>query len=261
MVCASEKLNELATALAKAQGEVTGAHKSADNPFFKSKYADLAAVWDACRDPLSRHGLAVIQLPSTEIFEYQRKNDDGEQETASYARVTVTTRLVHSSGEWIEGSVCAEACDAGSQAIGSAITYLRRYALQSMIGIAPEDDDGNAAVGKMNLNSDRPAGRKQNGKAEPKNATPKDAKPEANGKAKDTRTIDQLIHDFKGKVSLARDMPFLDGMEEFASTKWAEVYPDRKLTIEQKAELLNLIADNRERLEADNAHFVAGHPG
>lgn len=126
----SEAINEIATALAKAQGILTGAAKDANNPFFKSKYADLSSVWDACRGPLSSNGLSVVQLPSTEL-----------------ATVTVTTILMHSSGQWISGSVSATAKDAGPQSIGSAITYLRRYALQSIAGVAPEDDDGNAANG------------------------------------------------------------------------------------------------------------------
>lgn len=121
----SPEINELAAALSKAQGEVAAAHKDSSNQFFKSKYADLAAVWDACRAPLSTHGLAIVQVPRSEG-----------------GTVTMETRLVHSSGQWIEGELTATAKDDGPQSIGSVVTYLRRYMLQAMTGVAPEDDDG-----------------------------------------------------------------------------------------------------------------------
>ena len=127
----SEMINEIAAALAKAQGEMGGALKDSANPFFKSKYADLASVWDACRSPLTKHGLSVVQSP--ELV-------DG--------RVVLETLLMHTSGQWIRGTVSCAAKDESPQAIGSAITYLRRYALQSVAGVAPEDDDGEAAQGR-----------------------------------------------------------------------------------------------------------------
>ncbi len=133
----SENINELAAALAKAQGEIEGAHKDSANPFFRSKYADLASVWDACRGPLSKHGLSIIQLPRAEG-----------------SMVTMTTVLMHSSGQWIGGDLTATAKDDGPQAIGSVMTYLRRYMLQALVGVAPDDDDGNAAEGRT-----QPAGK------------------------------------------------------------------------------------------------------
>jgi hypothetical protein len=125
---ASETINELAAALSKVQGEVQSAHKDSSNPFFKSKYADLTSVYDACRGPLAKHGLSIVQMPRAE----------GNV-------VTVETRLLHSSGQWVEGELTAVAKDGGPQSVGSIITYLRRYSRQSSIGIAAEDDDGNAA--------------------------------------------------------------------------------------------------------------------
>ena len=127
----SEQLNELAPALAKAQGQMTGAAKSAANPFFKSKYADLASVWDACRQPFAENGLSLLQSPST----------DG-------VRVSLDTLLLHTSGQWIKGTVSVSAKEDSPQAVGSCITYLRRYALQSFAGVAPEDDDAEAAEGR-----------------------------------------------------------------------------------------------------------------
>lgn len=131
----SEAINELAAALAKAQGQMSGAIKDAANPFFKSKYADLASVWDACRKPLSDHGLSLVQSPSA----------DG-------LRVSVETLLLHTSGQWIKGIVSVSAKEDSPQAVGSCITYLRRYALQSFAGVAPEDDDAEAAEGRAKGN-------------------------------------------------------------------------------------------------------------
>jgi ERF superfamily protein len=136
----SEQIHEIATALAKAQGEMGGAVKDSANPFFKSKYADLASVWDACRGPLSKHGLAVVQSPSAEGM-----------------RVSVDTLLTHTSGQWMRGTVSVNAKDDSPQAVGSAITYLRRYALQSFAGVAPEDDDAEAAQGRSKPQQAAPA--------------------------------------------------------------------------------------------------------
>lgn len=129
----SEQINELATALAKAQGEITGALKDSANPFFKSKYADLASCWDACREALSKNGLSVLQSPHV----------DAEG-------LTVTTMLMHSTGQWIRNDLKVIPKDDTPQGIGSALTYARRYALTALVGIAQVDDDGNAASGRGN---------------------------------------------------------------------------------------------------------------
>lgn len=128
----SDQINELGAALAKAQKAIKGAKKDSDNPFFKSKYADLAAVSDACREQLADNGIAVVQTPSA--------TDDG--------RVSVTTMFVHTSGQWIQDTLTVKPKDDGPQAMGSVITYLRRYSLAAFAGVAPEDDDGEAAEGR-----------------------------------------------------------------------------------------------------------------
>jgi hypothetical protein len=143
----SEQINELAAALAKAQGEFGVARKSADNPFFKSKYADLAEVVSACRAQLSKHGLAVIQ-----------------QVLRDEAGVFLRSTLAHSSGQWIASEYAVrpmrvvkdregratevEAND--PQSVGSALTYARRYSWAALTGVVTdsEDDDGNAASGR-----------------------------------------------------------------------------------------------------------------
>lgn len=125
----SQTIGAIAGALAKAQAEVEGAAKDRVNPHFKSSYATLASVWEACRAALSKNGIAVVQSP-----------------VADGSAVTVTTMLAHASGEWMRSALSAAARDATPQSIGSAVTYLRRYGLASMVGVAPEDDDGEQAV-------------------------------------------------------------------------------------------------------------------
>jgi hypothetical protein len=139
----SDSIKEIASALHKAQGEMSGAKKGAANPFFKSKYADMNSVVDAVRVPFSNHGLSYSQFPI-----YQ----DG--------LVGVETILMHESGEFISSELVLPITKKDAQAAGSAITYARRYALQSIAGIPSEDDDGNAAS--------KPAAHK-----EPKNKGPK----------------------------------------------------------------------------------------
>lgn len=126
----SETLKELATALAKAQGKIKGALKDSANPFFKSKYADLSSVVEAIREPLAECGLSYVQIAH-----------DGE----SCAKVE--TLILHSSGEWLScGITSVPVSKADAQGFGSAMTYARRYSLSAAFGVAPEDDDGNAAA-------------------------------------------------------------------------------------------------------------------
>ena len=101
----SPTIGALAGALAKAQGRIHGAKKDSANPFFKSSYADLASVWDACKIPLAEAEIAVIQYPSSEG-----------------ALVRVTTMLAHSSGEFVTAEVSATAKDGSPQSVGSTIT-------------------------------------------------------------------------------------------------------------------------------------------
>jgi len=130
----SESINELATALSKAQGQIKGAIKDAENPHFRSRYADLASVWDACRDALSKNGLSIIQ---------------GARATACGDggwTAEVETRLLHNSGQWIADALTMPVGKADAHGITGAVTYARRMGLAAMVGVAPEDDDGNAAV-------------------------------------------------------------------------------------------------------------------
>lgn len=125
----SETIGKLAEALAKAQGQITGARKDSENPFFKSKYSDLASVWDAIRPALSANGLSVVQTPYM----------------APDGTVGLTTILMHASGEYIQGNMCMKPLKPDPQSLGSVISYLRRYCISAYTGVAQVDDDGNAA--------------------------------------------------------------------------------------------------------------------
>lgn len=123
-------MKELASAMAKAQAEIRSAKKDAANPFFKSKYADLASVVSACRDAFAKHGLSVVQ--STDF------DDHG---------MWLETYLLHSSGEFIKGRYPIRPLKTDPQSVGSAISYAKRYTYAAMAGVvtSDEDDDGNAA--------------------------------------------------------------------------------------------------------------------
>lgn len=120
---------ELFAALAKAQNAVENAHKGSVNPHFKNRYADLAEVLNTVRPVFSSFGLSIVQNPSF----------DG-------ALVSVTTALCHAGGGYITAVASCVPAKADAQGVGSAATYLRRYSLSAVTGIAQEDDDGQSAI-------------------------------------------------------------------------------------------------------------------
>jgi hypothetical protein len=125
----SEKLGEIAKAIAAAQGELKNVVKDSNNPHFRSKYADLASILDEVRPIYSKHGIAIVQAAFNE----------GDM-------IGVETRLIHVSGEWVSGRVSTTLAKRDAQGVGSAITYMRRYGLAGMTLVAQDDDDGEAAV-------------------------------------------------------------------------------------------------------------------
>lgn len=128
----SDSIAQIAEALAKAQGQIDDATKTGVNPHFRSKYADLAAVRAVIREPLAVNDIAVVQMPRT-----------------IENMVEVETMLVHKSGEFISESLRLPVGKWDAHGIGSGITYARRYGLMALLGIATDDDDGNAAVERM----------------------------------------------------------------------------------------------------------------
>jgi hypothetical protein len=174
-------IGELATALAKAQGAMKGAEKDSKNPHLSNKYASLSAIIEAARKPLSDNGLSWTQLI-------------GQTEGG----VILETVLLHSSGQWLSSeqpvtiTVLSNKGINEAQALGSGLTYFKRYALAAMLGIsiADEDDDGNAAQVQV--------GRQQVRRPEPQ------AKPtDTNGKSKAPSTAAELLALVNSKVKHA----------------------------------------------------------
>lgn len=141
MIQTSEQINELATALAKAQAKIETIQKNqkADAGSYEYQYADLAAVLDGCRPHLAAEGIAVIQAPYTD--------DDGA--------IGIATRLVHSSGQWLQSNVGHNMTLKRWQDLGGALTYLRRYAYSAMIGVASEEDSDGKDTGSLKAKPSR----------------------------------------------------------------------------------------------------------
>lgn len=134
----SETIGEIAKAMNAAQPNIKVAIKDSSNPFFKSKYADLQAVWDACKEALHANGLSVMQMPS---------HIDGEP--------ALETILAHTSGQWLSGVYPLSPTKRDPQGVGAAITYARRYALAALVGVVyDEDDDGETSHGRGKVTPD-----------------------------------------------------------------------------------------------------------
>lgn len=143
--------SQLIAALVKAQAELEGAKKDSENPHFRSKYADLASVVDAIKPVSAKFGLA--------YFQRFHDNEGG---------IAIETIILHESGEQLSNGILrVPATKQDAQGYGSAITYARRYSLQTAFGVAPEEDDGTAA-----------AAAEKNKKADPKPPAKAEPKPE-----------------------------------------------------------------------------------
>lgn len=188
----SPTINKLMAALAKAQAEIRSAELNGTNPHFDAKYAGLDAIWDACRAPLSKYELCVVQAPM--------EDDKG---------TAIITTLGHSSGEFIRGKLYITPRDKSSQAIGSAMTYARRYSLAAMAGVAPrgEDDDGEGSMGRK--------GRAREEKQEPRAAAP------ANPPAKpDIAPCDKVITEAEAATLIEEaKLRRVDGLQFLAECK------------------------------------------
>jgi len=126
----SESIKQIAEALVSAQKEIKFAVKDSTNPHYKSKYANINSVIDAVKKPLNDNGIALIQSLSP--------SDDN--------KLHLTTRLIHSSGEWIEDTAVCPIQKQDPQGLGSAISYIRRYSLSAMCAVYADDDDGQSAA-------------------------------------------------------------------------------------------------------------------
>ena len=195
MIETSPETARLDAALAKAQGEIEAASKDKTNPAFRSRYADLTAVWGACRPALAKHGISLTQWPV--------HSEDG--------RLHIVTRIAH-AGEWIKAHFSLPVTKQDPQGYGSATTYAKRFTLAAALGVvADEDDDGNQASG-------RAAPAKQEAKAAPKQE-PKQEVPAAESLA------DTIIRRFN-EAETAADF---EELVQRAQARWD------KLTVSEKA--------------------------
>jgi len=126
----SESIKQIAEALVFAQKEIRFAAKDSTNPHFKSKYANINSVIEAVKKPLNDNGIAILQSLSP--------SDDN--------KLHLTTRLLHSSGEWIEDTAVCPIQKQDPQGLGSAISYIRRYSISSLCALYADDDDGQSAA-------------------------------------------------------------------------------------------------------------------
>lgn len=182
----SDQINELAAALAKAQSEMGTAARDGTNPHFGNQYATLASVLAACRAPLTKYQLSLVQSP--------RIVSAGDERWI----VELETMLVHASGQFLSDVVAVPVLQLTAQSLGSCVTYLRRYSMLSFTGLAPasDDDDGNAAVG------DAPA------IARP--AIPR----EPRAKAKKTQAMDGVTQTIIGRVASVARRVLASGKEK-----------------------------------------------
>lgn len=162
--CMSAEIGEIASALASAQAELSPAAKNAQNPHLKNRYADIAAVYEAIRETLPKHGLSVSQI----IMPHESK-------------ARVRTLLMHKSGQWL-ASECLMPLDrnGGPQGMGSAITYARRYSLSAIVGVVSEDDDDAEAAQPRRQQQAQPQQRRE--AAQPRRPEPvRQAAPKSQG--------------------------------------------------------------------------------
>lgn len=203
----SDSIGNLATALAAAQGEIQNPAKTKtakvmlkNGGSYSFAYADLADVFDAIRMPLAAHGLAIVQAPSI-VYDPELP-----------PIVSVLTRILHASGEWMENEVKMVAEESRPQVVASAITYAKRYAIQAMLAIvAEEDDDGNAASGNQAQIEQRQRPQRQAAPAPAHQAAPPPSAAPGQSKAK-------AEHD-AAIVSLSRKMGVEEAQHQVAAIK------------------------------------------
>ncbi len=147
----STEIGELAKALALAQSQMRAAKKSEENPYFKSKYADLSNVIENDRAILTAHGLSVVQGAGV------------VRESETSVIPSIATRLMHVSGQWIEETAAAKPKDLLPQSVGATYTYLRRYGYMAMVGATAEgeDDDGEGAQGHNGKTKQEKVGKEE----------------------------------------------------------------------------------------------------
>ncbi len=207
----SEQINELAKALSVAQGQIVGAEKDATNPHFKSQYSTLDAIWKACRAPLADNGLGVTQIGKI--------TEGGD---------VLETILMHTSGQWVSGELRIKSTDPNPQKLGSYLTYLRRYALSAIVGVAPtDDDDGESAIQPHRRPSPSPYPRTQ----APQGPTAQEMATVASmtrdvGNCPDVATLQEWA---------ATNKPWIQGLPEQLQPQVRRAYAERLLDLRKLA--------------------------
>lgn len=206
-----DKQGKLFEALSAAQALIKGAIKDSTNPFFKSSYADLQSVWDACRDALSKNGLCIIQ--STEFVE---------------GKVCVKTILGHKDGGSIIGILPIKAKDESAQSQGSGISYARRYALAAMVGVYQTDDDAEGAT-----HHEKPNGAKVKVGTTERPAEKRDAELDEKIEIQEKPlTKDKFVALIKSKLGAGKLGYVQSEMtKQFKNAKYDLLTDDQKLTI------------------------------
>lgn len=213
----SDSIKNIAKALAAFQSEVKNPTKTTDNPFFKSKYAPLSEILNTVRPLMAKHGLSILQAPS----------GDG-------AQISITTLITHESGEWIEADpLILRAEKATAQGAGSAITYGRRYALSSMLGISSEeDDDGNQASNSKSAENGKPA---------------TNSKSTTNGNSADSKkkTAGVVTPKMMAKLfATARDAGMTEKMKDIIAEKYGKA-SSKELTRDEVSELIDYLSTQK----------------
>jgi hypothetical protein len=257
-------MKELSTALAKAQTSILVAGRNSKNPHFKAYYADLESIWDACRKPLTDNGLSVTQMIGVSV--------DGKP--------TITTMLLHTSGEYLSTTALLPVQKNGPQELGSCIKYMRRYCLAAIVGVVDgEDDDGEAAEGRRSgAANTKPSAPSTTAAPMPKNTTseldypepppipPHGAPPRplseaqikrlyaiANKRNWSPKIIQGYVHETYGtKVSELSRTNYDKVCTFFESTQCTDMYRDRYQTYEPVSGGVKAALENEIRKQAAN---------
>jgi hypothetical protein len=180
--------------LIKAQGELKDAEKTGMNPHFGHGYSTLQDIFEVIKPVLQTNGLGFMQSPEAGSDEKVRS-------------LKVTTRIFHTSGEWVESDISVDLSQAGPQALGSAITYLRRYSITALLGVASEeDDDGNKATPKPVEKKPPYVAKAATPTATPKPATPASAPTAATPKVYDAKAVDEIAERAKKFKALGEEI-------------------------------------------------------
>lgn len=217
----SDTIAEIAKALALAQAEMRGAVKDSVNPHLRSKYADLASVWEACREPLTKNGLSVVQSTRMEG-----------------SAVVVVTMLLHSSGEYISGEISLPPVKTDPQGHGSAITYARRYALAAMVGVSPEDDDGNDGSDRGKGHDDPKKDKKEDMKKDKK-----EPPASTGGKKNPQQWADEYL-------AAIPHLKTLDEMRQLTQTNAAALIRLDKVAPQLRDKIVMALAEKKHQIEA-----------